>query len=59
MGVTSITGAILVKYKKGDKKKIMQSTGHIQFLRINCKNHLDTIIGEHQSAAIKNIMTLL
>ena len=64
-GVTSRTGITLVKYKKGHKKTL-QTTGiycnyyHIlQFLRINCKNNLHTIIGEHQSEAIENRITLL
>ena len=41
-------------------KKILQTTDrYTTILKNRLQNHLDTIVGEHQSEAIKNTITLL
>ena len=53
MGVTSRTGIVSIIYKEGDKKYFQLQTHILQFLRINCKKKIDTMIIENQSDATK------
>ena len=65
MDVTSRTGIISAIYKKGDKWNITnyRLISHLKFILLILKNQIQktliTIIGEHQSKAIKNSIILL